>query len=75
VVHTILAAWTLVAMIGAAVIGTGRVFVHPVDSENPSAGLVALQNARAFQVLTYRHKTLWLSSTVFWGVPRAVGIT
>src|SRR5205807_8748500 len=41
------------------------VSTHPVDTENPFLGLIALQNPPVFRALAYGYATLWFSTTFF----------
>src|SRR5689334_16618856 len=64
-VANILAARALIALIVAAVVGTWGVMAHPVNTENPFLGLIALQNPPVFHALAYGYATLWFSTTFF----------
>ena len=64
-IANVLSARGLVAMVVAAVMGTWGVSTHPVDTENPFLGLIALQNPPVFRALAYGYATLWFSTTFF----------
>ena len=64
-VANILAARALIAMIVAAAVGTWGVMAHPVNTDNPFLGLIALQNPPVFHALAYGYATLWFSTTFF----------
>jgi len=64
-IANVLSARGLVAMVLAAVMGTWGVSTHPVDTENPFLGLIALQNPPVFRALAYGYATLWFSTTFF----------
>src|SRR5207253_5756642 len=64
-IANVLSARGLVAMVVAAVVGTWGVSTHPVDTENPFLGLIALQNPPVFRALAYGYATLWFSTTFF----------
>ena len=61
----VLAARGLVALMGAAVVGTWGLLAHPVDLENPFLGLIALQKPVVFRVLSYGYATTWFTSSFF----------
>ena len=64
-VANILAARALIALIVAATVGTWGVMAHPVNTDNPFMGLIALQNPPVFHALAYGYATLWFSTTFF----------
>ena len=64
-VANILAARSLIALIVSAAVGAWGVLAHPVNTENPFLGLIALQNPPVFRVLAYGYATLWFSTAFF----------
>ena len=63
--RNVLAARGLVALTGAAIVGTWGLLAHPVDLENPFLGLIALQKPVVFRVLSYGYATTWFTSSFF----------
>jgi hypothetical protein len=61
-VHAMLEARVLLAMIVATCVGTWGVFAYPVSRENPFLALVQLERPHVFQVLVYGYTTLWFTT-------------
>jgi hypothetical protein len=64
-VHRIVDARALIAMVIAAVVGTWGVFEFPVNPDNVYLALIELQNPPVFKLLTYGYATLWFSTPFF----------
>src|SRR5688572_4775167 len=60
--HAILEARVLLAMMIAACVGTWGLHVHPVRTDNPFLALIQLERPFVFQVLSYGYATLWFTT-------------
>src|SRR3990170_3547100 len=60
--HTILEARVLLAMVTAACVGTWGLYVHPVQPDNPFLALIQLERPFVFEVLSYGYATLWFTT-------------
>ena len=60
--HRILEARVLLAMVTAACVGTWGLYTYPVQPDNPFLALIQLQRPFAFQVLSYGYATLWFTT-------------
>jgi hypothetical protein len=63
--HTIVDARALIAMLIATVVGAWGVHEFPVNQDNVYLALIALQNPLVFKVLTYGYATLWFTTPYF----------
>jgi hypothetical protein len=62
--HAIVGARVLVAMVVAAGVAVWGLHLYPVQTANPFLGLIQLERPLVFQVLAYGYATLW-STTPF----------
>jgi hypothetical protein len=63
-VHAILGARALLAMLMAMAVGTWGLHAYPVPTDNPFLALIALQKPFVFEVLTYGYATLWFTTSL-----------
>ena len=63
--HTIVDARALIAMVIAAVVGAWGVYEFPVNPDNVFLALIALQNPPVFQDVDLRYATLWFTTPFF----------
>ena len=60
--HAIVRARVLLAMVVAACVGVWGLHLYPVQTENPFLGLIQLERPFVFQVLAYGYATLWFTT-------------
>jgi hypothetical protein len=60
--HAIVEARVLLAMVIAACVGTWGLHAYPVQVENPFLALIQLERPFVFQVLSYGYATLWFTT-------------
>ncbi len=60
--HAILEARVLLAMVAAACVGTWGLHVYPVQPDNPFLALIQLQRPWVFQALSYGYATVWFTT-------------
>ena len=64
-VHAILGARALLAMLMAMAVGTWGLHAYPVPIEDPFLAMIDLRNPIVFQVLAYGYATLWFTTPFF----------
>ena len=60
--HAIVRARVLLAMVVAACVGLWGLHLYPVQTENPFLGLIQLERPFVFQALAYGYATLWFTT-------------
>src|SRR5574338_265322 len=60
--HAIVEARTLLAMVVAACVGTWGLSAYPAQPDNPFLALIQLERPFVFHVLTYGYATLWFTT-------------
>ena len=60
--HAIVRARALLAMVVAACVGLWGLHLYPVQTESPFLGLIQLERPFVFQVLAYGYATLWFTT-------------
>jgi hypothetical protein len=60
--HAIVGARVVLAMVFAACVGTWGLYVHPVQTDNPFLALIQLERPFVFQFLAYGYATLWFTT-------------
>src|SRR5262245_25460609 len=60
--HAILGARVLLAMLTAACVGTWGLYAYPVQPDNAFLALIQIERPFAFQVLSYGYATLWFTT-------------
>ena len=60
--HAIVGARVLLALVVAACAGLWGLHLYPVQIENPFLGLIQLERPFVFQVLAYGYATLWFTT-------------
>ena len=60
--HRLLEARVLLAMVTAACVGTWGLYAHPVQPDNPFLALIQLERPFVFKVLSYGYATLWFTT-------------
>src|SRR5207237_9364311 len=64
-VRRIVAARALVALVVAAGVGVWGLHAHPVQTDDPFLGLIAIEKPLVFRVLAYGYATLWFTTPFF----------
>jgi type IV secretory system conjugative DNA transfer VirD4/TraG family protein len=62
VLHALVGARALVALLVAACVGSWGLYVHPVQPDNPFLALIQLERPFVFDVLTYGYAVLWFTT-------------